>query len=228
MSKKKKILITDDEPSIIELLEYNLRREGYTIKTCDNGKEAIVIAKTFIPDLILLDIMMPELDGIETCRQLRTISSLKNTIIIFLTARSEEYTEVAGFEVGANDFITKPIKPRALMSRISAVLRREETEQKNNNFLKFKDLSIDKESYTVIRNDKKIKLTKKEFELLFFLCQNPNKVFNRDDILKSIWGEDVFVVPRTIDVHIRKIREKVGEDLINTIKGIGYKFEENT
>lgn len=224
-SKKYKILIVDDEPSIVEMLDYNLRKEGYETKSASSGKEAISCIKSFAPDLILLDIMMPSIDGIETCRQIRAMEGTENTYIIFLTARSEEYSEVAAFEVGCNDFITKPIKPRALLSRISAIFKRGLIEEKNGKIVSFNDITINKESYTVLKNKEKVILTKKEFELLFFLCSHPNKVFNRDDLLRKIWGDDIFVVSRTIDVHIRKIREKIGENYINTIKGIGYKFE---
>jgi two-component system alkaline phosphatase synthesis response regulator PhoP len=170
--------------------------------------------------------MMPQMDGVETCRQLRENPIFAESYIIFLTARSEEYTEIAAFEVGADDYITKPIKPRALMSRISALFRRDKKAVKNSDVVNIGELVIDKSSYTVTKSGKEIVLPKKEFELLFFLTQHPNKVFNRQELLQNIWGTDVYVIDRTVDVHIRKIREKVGEDLIKTIKGVGYKFEE--
>jgi len=224
-NKSKKILVVDDEVDILELLKYNLKKEGYNVKTVANGLDAIETAKDFSPDLVLLDIMMPHQDGVETCRQLRELPELENTFIIFLTARSEEYSEVAAFDIGADDYITKPIKPRALMSRIAAMFRRGEVKSKDNTLISVGDLSIDKTSYTIIIKDKKITLPKKEFQLLYFLAQNPNKVFSRDDLLQNIWGTDVYVLARTVDVHIRKVREKIGEGYIRTVKGVGYKFE---
>ncbi|MEY5048400.1 MAG: hypothetical protein RLZZ175_1759 [Bacteroidota bacterium] len=227
MSVKKnfKVLAVDDDQDILELLQYNLAKEGYEVKIADNGKKALEIAKEFLPNLILLDVMMPQMDGVETCRQIRENPAFANTYVIFLTARSEEYTEIAAFDVGADDYITKPIKPRALMSRISALFRRDNKGDKKSDVVTVGDLVIDKSSYTVVQNGKDLVLPKKEFELLFFLTQNPNKVFSRQELLQNIWGMDVYVIDRTVDVHIRKIREKVGEDLIKTIKGVGYKFE---
>jgi two-component system alkaline phosphatase synthesis response regulator PhoP len=224
MSKRNKVLIVDDEPDILDLLQYNLEKEGYEVETASNGKEAVEVAKKFIPQLILMDIMMPKMDGIEACRQIRQSSKLKEVFIIFLTSRSEEFSEIAAFESGANDFITKPIKPRALMSRVSAAFRRDAGEEKSE-VIKIGNISIDRESYTVYKDGEKIVLPKKEFELLYFLCKNPNRVYGREELLKNIWGLDVYVVPRTVDVHIRKVREKIGEDLIKTVKGIGYKIE---
>jgi two-component system alkaline phosphatase synthesis response regulator PhoP len=223
----KKILVVDDEVDILELLKYNLKKEGYLVKTVTNGLDAIEIAKEFCPDLVLLDIMMPHQDGVETCRQLRELQELENTFIIFLTARSEEYSEVAAFDIGADDYITKPIKPRALMSRIGAMFRRGEVKNSDNSLIAVGDLTIDKTSYTILVKDKKITLPKKEFQLLYFLAQNPDKVFSRDDLLQNIWGTDVYVLARTVDVHIRKVREKIGEGFIRTVKGVGYKFEMN-
>jgi two-component system alkaline phosphatase synthesis response regulator PhoP len=224
MNKKNKVLIADDEQDILDMLQYIMEKEGYEVKVARSGPEAIKIAQEFQPKLILLDIMMPQMDGIETCRNMRDIEELKETIIVFLTARSEEYSEIAAFESGASDYIVKPIKPRALVSRIASYFRKE-TVSKKNSAIAIGDLVIDRQSYTVSVADKKITLAKKEFELLYFLCQHPNKIFNRDDILKRVWGTDVYVVSRTVDVHIRKIREKVGEHYISTVKGIGYKFE---
>ncbi len=222
-----KVLIVDDEPDILELLKYNLSKEGYDVRTASDGMKGVDIAKTFIPDLILLDIMMPKQDGVETCRQIREVPELTNVFVIFLTARSEEYSEVAAFEIGADDYITKPIKPRALMSRINAMFRRETKKNKESQKVEIGDLVVDRSSYTVALGEKKINLPKKEFELLYFLSQNPGKVFSRDDLLKNIWGTDVYVLARTVDVHIRKVREKIGEGFISTVKGVGYKFDSN-
>ncbi|HWZ21489.1 MAG TPA: response regulator transcription factor [Cytophagaceae bacterium] len=224
MNKKNKVLIVDDEQDILDMLQYIMEKEGYEVKIARNGPEALRVAVEFQPKLILLDIMMPQMDGIETCRNLRDIEEIKDTIIVFLTARSEEYSEIAAFEAGANDYIVKPIKPRALVSRISSYFKKELVSKKNAAIV-INDLTIDRQSYTVSVAGTKVVLAKKEFELLYFLCQHPNKIFNRDDILKRVWGTDVYVVSRTVDVHIRKIREKVGEHYITTVKGIGYKFE---
>jgi len=226
MSKNgKKILVVDDDPDILELLKYNLKKEGYAVETQLSGRKAVELAKTFVPDLVILDIMMPEQDGVETCRQMRDIPELYDTYILFLTARSEEYSEVAAFDIGADDYITKPIKPRALMSRISAMFRRGEQKNKDVSQIKVGDLEIDKTSYLVTLKGEQFSLPKKEFELLHFLAQNPNKVFSRDDLLQNIWGTDVYVLARTVDVHVRKVREKIGDGFIKTVKGVGYKFE---
>jgi two-component system, OmpR family, alkaline phosphatase synthesis response regulator PhoP len=225
MVNSHKALIVDDDLDILELLQYNLVKEGFTVKTATDGKKAVEIAKVFIPDLVLLDIMMPNQDGVETCRQLREIPEFQDTYIIFLTARAEEYSEVAAFNIGADDYITKPIKPRALMSRINALFRRESKKKIEQPVISIGGLVIDRSSYLVTIDGKEINLPKKEFELLYFLAQSPNKVFNRDDLLMNIWGSDVYVLPRTVDVHIRKVREKIGDGFITTIKGVGYKFE---
>lgn len=225
--QKVKILVVDDEPDIVDILTYNLKKEGYEVESAEDGIKAVKIAAKFHPDVILLDIMMPNQDGVETCRQIRDIPELKGTFIIFLTARAEEYSEVAAFDVGADDYITKPIKPRALMSRIAALFRRESKKENEVAQIKIKDLIIDRTSYTIDKSGKTITLPKKEFELLYFLAKNPNIVFSRDDLLQNIWGTDVFVLARTVDVHIRKVREKIGEDYITTVKGVGYKFELN-
>jgi two-component system alkaline phosphatase synthesis response regulator PhoP len=225
-SSRQKILIVDDEPDIRELIEYNLKKEGYQVFTASNGQEGVAEAKRSHPDLIILDIMMPKMDGIEACRILRTMNEFKNTFMVFLTARSEEYSEIAGFNVGADDYIAKPIKPRALVSRINAILRRNsQPEEAIENKLEIGDLIIDRETYMVYRNSQKIVLAKKEFELLYLLASKPGKVYTRDVILKSIWEDSVVVTNRTIDVHIRKVREKLGEDYISTVKGVGYKFD---
>ena len=219
-----KVLVVDDEEPILELLKYNLEKQGYEVQIASNGYEAVEIAKKFHPDLVLLDIMMPKMDGVETCRLLRANPDLQNTFIVFLTARAEEYSEIAAFDVGADDYILKPIKPRALMSRISALFRRESKKKSPTAQITVGDLIIDRTSYTIKIKGKEVNLPKKEFELLFFLAQNPNKVFSRDDLLQNIWGSDVYVLARTVDVHIRKVREKIGEDYITTVKGVGYKF----
>ena len=223
-NKQHRVLVVDDEPDILDLLDYNLSKEGYKVKTASNGKKAVDLAAKFLPDLILLDIMMPHQDGVETCRQLRENPDLYNTFIVFLTARSEEYSEVAAFDTGADDYITKPIKPRALISRIGAMFRREAKKGQKNNKISAGDLVIDRTSYTVTADGEPVSLPKKEFELLYYLAQNPDKVHSRDDLLQNIWGSDVYVLARTVDVHIRKVREKIGSDYIVTVKGVGYKF----
>ncbi|GAA3961935.1 response regulator transcription factor [Pedobacter ginsengiterrae] len=221
-----KILIVDDEPDILELIEYNLKKEGYQVFTASNGQEGITVAKKVHPDLIILDIMMPKMDGIEACRLMRAIPEFKNTFMVFLTARSEEYSEIAGFNVGADDYIAKPIKPRALVSRINAILRRNSgTEELSENKLEIGDLVIDREAYLVFQGGNKVVLAKKEFELLYLLASKPGKVYTRESILKNIWEDSVVVTNRTIDVHIRKLREKLGETYVSTVKGVGYKFE---
>jgi two-component system alkaline phosphatase synthesis response regulator PhoP len=221
-----KILIVDDEPDILELIEYNLKKEGYQVFTANNGQAAVTEAKRNLPDLIILDIMMPKMDGIEACRILRTMPEFKNTFMVFLTARSEEYSEIAGFNVGADDYIAKPIKPRALISRINAILRRNSpADDALANKVEIADLIIDREKFLVYRGGEKIVLAKKEFELLYLLASKPGKVYTREVILKSIWEDSVIVTNRTIDVHIRKLREKLGDNYVSTVKGVGYKFE---
>jgi two-component system alkaline phosphatase synthesis response regulator PhoP len=225
-SAKQKILIVDDEPDILELIEYNLKKEGYQVYTARNGQEAVSEAKKALPDLIVLDIMMPKMDGIEACRIMRTMPEFKNTFMVFLTARSEEYSEIAGFNVGADDYIAKPIKPRALVSRINAILRRNApAEEVTDNKLEIGELVIDREAYLVFQKGQKVVLAKKEFELLYLLASKPGKVYTREVILKNIWEDSVVVTNRTIDVHIRKLREKLGDDIVSTVKGVGYKFE---
>ena len=223
-----KILIVDDEPDIVEFVSYNLRKEGYTVLTALNGKAAITIAEVEIPDLILLDVMMPEMDGIEVCNALRKRPKLQQTIIAFLTARHEDYAQIAGFEAGGDDYIAKPIRPRVLISRIQALLRRQSiatAQEGDNNILRFDNIVIDRERVMVVIDNQNIVLARKEFELLWLLATKPGKVFTREEIFIKVWGNDVIVGTRTIDVHIRKIREKLGGDYIKTIKGIGYKFE---
>ena len=227
-TKNYKILVVDDEESIRELLKYNLEKSGFKVKVARDGAQGVEIAQKFVPDLVLLDIMMPVMDGVEACRQLREMKELQKTYIVFLTARSEEYSEVAGFDVGADDYITKPIKPRALISRINALFRREsKVSDKPDDIIRMGEIIIDRTSYTIKRDDKEITLPKKEFELLYFLAQHPNKVFSRDELLQKIWGSDVYVIDRTVDVHIRKVREKIGDDFIVTVKGVGYKLSLN-
>ncbi|MDT8394203.1 MAG: response regulator transcription factor [Bacteroidales bacterium] len=221
-----KILLTDDEPDVLEFLGYNLRKEGYQVFTCLNGAETIKKAEEVKPQLIVLDVMMPGMDGIETCTEIRKIPSLQNSIVIFLTARGEDYSQIAGFEAGADDYLTKPIKPKILNSRVKALLRRyQENTPPEVEKLDFKTFSIDKDRYSVMKGKQEIVLPKKEFELLLLLTSKPNKVFSREEIFANVWGNDVIVGDRTIDVHIRKIREKLGIDDIKTIKGVGYKFE---
>jgi two-component system, OmpR family, alkaline phosphatase synthesis response regulator PhoP len=226
ITAKHKILIVDDEPDILELIEYNLKKEGYQVFTATNGQEAVIEAKRVLPDLIILDIMMPKMDGIEACRILRSMPEFKNTFMVFLTARSEEYSEVAGFNVGADDYIAKPIKPRSLISRINAILRRNaQAEDVTENKLEIADLVIDRDAFLVFKKGEKTVLAKKEFELLYLLASKPGKVYTREVILKNIWEDSVVVTNRTIDVHIRKLREKLGDMYVTTVKGVGYKFE---
>ncbi len=222
-----KILIVDDEPDILEFIKYNLTQEGYQVFTARNGREGIDMAKRENPALIILDIMMPELDGVEVCRQLRKSKQFKQTLIAFLTARNEDYSQIAALESGGDDYITKPIRPRVLVSRIKALLRRSEriTAEEQNSIIQIGDLQIDKHKVMVFRGAESISLPKKEFELLFMLASVPGRVFSRQEIFNHIWGTDVIVSERTIDVHIRKLREKIGSDYIKTIKGIGYKFD---
>ena len=224
-STKKTILIVDDNEDILELLFYNLKSDGYHIEIAKDGLEAIDVAKKSLPELIIMDIMMPKMDGVEACRHIRKLPELANTHIIFLTARVEEYSEIAAFDSGADDYLMKPIKPRALMSRVNAFFKKSERASDTNSVLEFGSLKIDRVSFTVTNEGKVIELAKKEFELLHFLAQKPGQVFSRDVLLKNIWGSDVYVLARTIDVHIRKVREKIGDTYIKTVMGVGYKFE---
>lgn len=220
-----KILLVDDETDIIEFLGYNLKKEGYEILTANNGKDAVEIAKREIPHLIVLDVMMPDMDGIETCREIREQKGLQEVLIAFLTARNEDYTQIAGFEVGADDYITKPIKPRVFISRIKALLRRLQVINIIDSNMSYGDLRIDKEKHSVFKGEIELSLPKKEFKLFSLLCSKPGKVFTREFILDQVWGDDVVVGDRTIDVHIRKLREKLGDNYFKTVKGVGYKFE---
>ncbi|MBP7184930.1 MAG: response regulator transcription factor [Saprospiraceae bacterium] len=226
INRKNKILIVDDEPDIIEFLSYNLNKEGYEVFSASNGVEAIENAKKYQPDLILLDIMMPEIDGIEVCRRLRKIEDFRNTYIAFLTARGEDFTQINALDAGGDDYITKPIKPKVLVARLKAHLRRSENENApSSSVLKFGILTIDKEKMQILVDDNEVALAKKEFELILLLSSKPGKVFDRREIYSKIWGDHIIVGDRTIDVHIRKIREKLGENIIKTIKGIGYKLD---
>ncbi len=225
MQENAKILIVDDDPDILEFLEYNLKKEGYTVYSAPNGKEALKVADKYLPDLILLDVMMPEMDGITTCQEMRKNKKLSESHIIFLTARIEEYSEIAGFSAGADDYINKPIKPGALLSRIKAIFKRKNKDESESTLLDMGDLIIDRNSYEVIYKSQKLHFARKEFELLYLLASHPGKVFSRDKLLEQVWGNEVFVGDRTVDVHIRKIREKIDPESIKTIKGIGYKFE---
>lgn len=220
-----KILIVDDEPDILEFIKYLLEREDYLVECAANGAEAIQKTKQFKPELILLDVMMPVMDGIEACRQIKLLPESKNIFVMFLTARSEEYSEIAGFEAGADDYINKPVKPRVLLSRIKAILKRGKNPDFEQTILTIGNLIIDRSSYSIMVEGVKMVLPKKEFDLLFLLATKPGKVFTREKILSEVWGDDVYVVDRTIDVHIRKIREKIGDKLISTVKGVGYKLE---
>ena len=219
-----KILLVDDEPDILEIVGYNLKNEGYQVFTAENGLEGVKTAKKVIPHLILLDIMMPEMDGIEACEKIRKISSLEQVIISFLTARGEDYSQVAGFDAGADDYITKPIKPKVLVSKVKSLLRRLKSNEEVDTSTRIGDIVINREEYVVFKSDKKIVLPKKEFELFSLLTSKPGKVFKRETILDSVWGNEVVVGGRTIDVHIRKLREKIGDNFFKTIKGVGYKF----
>ena len=222
---KTKILLVDDEPDILEIVGYNLAQEGYQIIKAENGKIAMEKAKKELPHLIIMDVMMPEMDGMEACENIRKIPELKNVIITFLTARSEDYSQVAGFDVGADDYITKPIKPKLLVSKVKALLRRLKEEEQNSETLNLGGIEINREEYKIIKDEVEIILPRKEFELFYLLASKPGKVFKREEILDKVWGNDVVVGGRTIDVHIRKLREKIGDDFFKTIKGVGYKFE---
>lgn len=219
-----KVLLVDDEVDVLDFMKYNLEKEGFWVYTAKDGFEAIQVAKKILPNLIILDLMMPRMDGIEACRELRTLPEFKNTIITFLTARDEDYSQIAGFEVGADDYITKPIKPRVFISRIRALLRRLETGDEKGR-VTAGDIVIDRERYVIVKSGVEISLPRKEFELINLLASKPGRVFKREEILSKVWGNETIVGDRTIDVHIRKLREKLGDDYFKTIKGIGYKFE---
>jgi len=224
-----KILLVDDEKDILEFISYNLKKEGYEVLTVRNGRDGIDMARKHLPQLILLDVMMPEMDGIETCEEIRKIPGLENTVIAFLTARGEDYSQIAGFEAGGDDYIIKPIKPKVLISRIRALLKRFEytasgISEPTELIISAEGLVLDRERFLVLKEGEELTLPKKEFELLSLLVSKPDKVFTREEIFHRVWGDDIVVGDRTIDVHIRKLREKIGEDHIRTIKGVGYKF----
>ncbi len=229
MKEDKKILIVDDEADILEFVSYNLNKEGFNVKTAKSGKKALKILNDWIPELIILDIMMPEMDGIELCQNIREQPDLDQTLIIFLTARGESYTQITALDSGADDYITKPIKPNLLRSKIKSLLRRhvstQAAQQDEGVVLTFGDLTIDTDQFKIAIHDKEINLAKKEFELLTLLVSKPGKVFKREEILRKVWGKEVIVGDRTIDVHIRKLREKIGKSYIKTLKGVGYKFK---
>ena len=222
--KPTRILLVDDEPDILEILDYNLTSEGYQVEKAKNGLEALEKVEDWKPHLVLLDVMMPEMDGIETCELLRKKSNLPNLAIVFLTARSEDYSQVAGLEAGADDYITKPIKPKVLVSKIKAILRRFSSANPKNEIVEAGDLIINREEYKIINKGETLVLPRKEFELLFLLASRPHKVFEREEILNRVWGNEVVVGGRTIDVHIRKLREKIGDKHFKTVKGVGYKY----
>ena len=222
------ILLVDDEPDILNFMGYNLKKEGYHVVTAQDGYEAVLKAREHLPQLVILDVMMPGMDGIETCEKLKEIPELSGTIIAFLTARNEDYSQLAGFGAGADDYIAKPIKPSLLISRVKALLRRYRSEPEKKAAEPAEGLRIDRERYVVWRNNEKVELPRKEFELLNLLVSKPQKVFTREEIFLNVWGSDVIVGERTIDVHIRKLREKIGETCIRTVKGVGYKYNPET
>lgn len=221
-----KILLVDDDNDILEILSYNLSKEGFVIEKANNGLTALEKAKLFLPDLIILDVMMPNMDGMETCEKLREIPEMNDVVITFLTARAEDYSQIAGLNAGADDYITKPIRPKVLVSKVQSLLRRKSKSVSNKKTMLFRDIEIDKNKYKIYQADQEVKLTKKEFELLVLLFSEPGKLFTRNEIMHKVWGDDSFVGDRTIDVHIRKLRQKLGDDLISTIKGIGYQLQE--
>jgi two-component system alkaline phosphatase synthesis response regulator PhoP len=226
MKKKDiKILLVDDEQDILEIIGYNLAQEGYQIVTATNGKEAIQVAKKELPQLIIMDVMMPEMDGMEACENIRRLPELSNVIIAFLTARNEDYSQVAGFEAGADDYIAKPIKPKVLVSKVKALLRRMKEDEAKGDILNVGGIEVNREEYKIVQDGREIVLPRKEFELFYLLASKPGKVFKREEILDKVWGNEVVVGGRTIDVHIRKLREKIGDDFFKTIKGVGYKIE---
>ncbi|RZP09407.1 MAG: response regulator transcription factor [Flavobacteriales bacterium] len=226
MSQIPKILVVDDDPDIVEILRYNLSLAGYDVKAASNGKEAIKKAKIFIPEIILLDVMMPEMDGIEACRLIREIPSLNNTRIIFLSARNEDYTQISAFDAGADDYISKPVKPKILLKKISSIFKRVHKKENKSQLIDLGEIKIDRAKYLVFINKNEIQLPKKEFELFFLLASKPGDVFSRDQIMNKVWGSDIIVGDRTIDVHIRKLREKIGDLYFKTVKGVGYKFNQ--
>ena len=220
-----KVLVVDDDPDIVEILKYNLKNSGYSVKSAGNGVEAIKKAKKFIPDIILMDVMMPEMSGIEACEEIKNIDQLSQAIIIFLSARSEDYTQISAYDAGADDYISKPVKPKILLKKISNIAKKISSEKNTLKTIDLGSIKINKEEYVVIKDKKEILLPRKEFELLFLLATKPEKVFTREEIMNKVWGTQVIVGDRTIDVHVRKLREKIGEKHIKTLKGVGYKFK---
>ena len=220
-----KVLVVDDDPDIVEFLKYNLKNSGYSVKSAGNGVEAIKKAKKFIPDIILMDVMMPEMSGIEACEEIKNIDQLSQAIIIFLSARSEDYTQISAYDAGADDYISKPVKPKILIKKISNIAKKISSEKNAPKTIDLGSIKINKEEYVVIKDKKEILLPRKEFELLFLLATKPEKVFTREEIMNKVWGTQVIVGDRTIDVHVRKLREKIGEKHIKTLKGVGYKFK---
>ena len=220
-----KVLVVDDDPDIVEILKYNLKNSGYSVKSAGNGVEAIKKAKKFIPDIILMDVMMPEMSGIEACEEIKNIDQLSQAIIIFLSARSEDYTQISAYDAGADDYISKPVKPKILLKKISNIAKKISFEKNAPKTIDLGSIKINKEEYVVIKDKKEILLPRKEFELLFLLATKPDKVFTREEIMNKVWGTQVVVGDRTIDVHVRKLREKIGEKHIKTLKGVGYKFK---
>ena len=220
-----KVLVVDDDPDIVEILKYNLKNSGYSVKSAGNGVEAIKKAKKFIPDIILMDVMMPEMSGIEACEEIKNIDQLSQAIIIFLSARSEDYTQISAYDAGADDYISKPVKPKILLKKISNIAKKINSEKKAPWIIDLGSIKINKEEYVVFKDKKEILLPRKEFELLFLLATKPDKVFTREEIMNKVWGTQVVVGDRTIDVHVRKLREKIGEKHIKTLKGVGYKFK---
>ena len=220
-----KVLVVDDDPDIVEILKYNLKNSGYSVKSAGNGVEAIKKAKKFIPDIILMDVMMPEMSGIEACEEIKNIDQISQAIIIFLSARSEDYTQISAYDAGADDYISKPVKPKILLKKISNIVKKINSEKSDPKIIDLGSVKINKEEYVVIKDKKEILLPRKEFELLFLLATKPEKVFTREEIMNKVWGTQVVVGDRTIDVHIRKLREKLGDNYIKTTKGVGYKFK---
>ena len=224
MQKIAKILVVDDDPDIVEILSYNLSLAGYEIKSAVNGKEAVKKAKSFIPEIILLDVMMPKMDGIEACSKIKELSSLSNTVVIFLSARNDDFTQIAAFDAGGDDYISKPVKPKILLKKISSILKRMSSSSTESHVIDLGGIIINRNTYSVTKEKNELTLPKKEFELFYLLASKPGNVFTRDEIMDKVWGSQVIVGDRTIDVHIRKLREKIGDSYFKTIKGVGYKF----
>ena len=224
MQKIPKILVVDDDPDIVEILSYNLSLAGYEIKSAVNGKEAVKKAKSFIPEIILLDVMMPKMDGIEACSKIKELSSLSNTVVIFLSARNDDFTQIAAFDAGGDDYISKPVKPKILLKKINSILKRMSSNKTESDVIDLGGIIINRNTYSVIKGNKELTIPRKEFELFYLLASKPGNVFTRDEIMDKVWGSEVIVGDRTIDVHIRKLREKIGDSYFKTIKGVGYKF----